>query len=422
MKIKNILVGKTAPVDSEHGKCTDVVVARNDLIEKIDRIENLETRLNQQLAEHSFELEHARSMQSLELQKTCEKYENVIKQLNEKRKALELKYQEERNLINSAIDERNAEHSTTIIQIEAKLNEKILCEANNVSALKTKMNELKTEHEQQLRKSADCLKETIETLQSEFRAALNEREEQIRKLHDEIQIKKQEFFQYCNQLNLDNDRKVAQLKLGYETRQKETNDALLKWRTDASILTKKIESTSATCAHLRSDIAILQDEHNKNKKYISQLEQNITELQRDIDVRDKVVHDKEACLIEAIEKSQTMEKMKQFMYERSIQLEAQIKPLDERIKSGNCKIHEMEELKSKLLWKIDELNIEINLLRSRCKAISSDLKAERSKTLHSNTIIQRMCSDIWFLAQNIQDLPKLKELTLAMLKKYAVGL
>lgn len=410
--------GKTAPVDDEHGKCADIIVPRSDLIEKNEHINCLETSLNNQLSEHAFEMELVEKTHTLEMQKTCEQYELTIKGLNEKRMALERKYREERNVINAAIEERNEAHTSKIIQIEAKLNEKILIESEKSVELKKEMDAMREDYEKQLRESEENHQKTVETMKKEFKTMLDERETEIRRMQDEIQTKKEEFYQYCSQLNLDADRKLTQLKLSYEQRQKETNDSLLKWRTDASILTKKIESTSSTCEQLRSDIATLLDENNRNKKCINQLEQNITELQRDIGIRNKLLADKEACLLQAIEHSNDMEKMKQFMNERAIQLEAQIQPLDEEIKSKAYKIYEMEESKRKLQCKIDELTIELNRLRNRCKAIAIDLKGEKTKTRILETIFQRMHSDIALLAENIQNLPKLKELSLAITKKY----
>lgn len=415
-----ILVGKTALVDSEHGKCSDIIVPRNDLIEKIAKIENLETRLNQQLSEHSFEMNHARKKHSIELQTTCEKYEKIINDLKDERKNLEINYHEERNQIQSAVEDRNAEHAIAKIQLEAKLNEKILAESDKVADLKVVLENTKAEYEQLLLKAAECLKETTDTLEGVFKDQINDREGQITKLLNEIQTKKEEFFHYCNQLNLDNDRKVAQLKLHYETRLKESNENILQWRTDACILTKKIESTSTTCDQLRTDIALVLDEHSRNKKYIGQLEQNICELQRDLDTRTKLVEDKELCLIELIEKRSTVEKMKQFLNDRAIQLEAQINPLQEEIKESTCKIHQMEDLKKKLFWKIDELYNEILLLRNRCQAVTNDLKTEKVKNHHAHTVIERMCSDISIMVQHIQNPSKLKELSVAMFKTYVI--
>lgn len=416
--MENVIIGKTAMVDCEHGKCSDIIVPRNLLIEKINKIEDLETQLSQQVAEHTFELGHSQKIQSLELQKTCEKYEKMIVELTNERKELELKYREERNMIKCAIEEKNADHSTAVIQLEAKLNEKILAESDKLAALNVKMDSQKNEYEILLFKGAEYHKDTTKTLEQKFKEQISEQEKHIKMLLDEIQTKKEEFFEYCSELNLDNDRKIAQLNLSYETRLMETNDNLMKWRTDASILTKKIENTSTTCDQLRTDISILLDEHGKNKKYISQLEQNCIELQRDIDVRNKLVNDKEKCLLECIEKNATTEKVKKFLNERAIQLESQIKPLDDEIKLSTCKIIEMDDFKKKLLRKVDGLNIEIHKLTNRCNAIGVNLKFEQIKNHHSETIIKRMYSDISFLVQHIQDLPKLKELSLLLFKTY----
>lgn len=116
--------GRTAQVDSEHGKCADIIVPRNELIDKNDRIDNLETRLNHQLSEHSFELEYAEKMHTDEMHETCTKYETTIKELYDERLALEMKYHEERNLINSVIEKRNEGAQT--ISIHRNTNLKII--------------------------------------------------------------------------------------------------------------------------------------------------------------------------------------------------------------------------------------------------------------------------------------------------------
>lgn len=410
--------GKTAAIDSEHGKCSDIIVPRNDLIEKIGKIETLETRLSQLSTEYSFEMEHARKMQSLQLQKTCETYEKTIDELTKKQFVLEEKYRDELNVIKAAIEEKNIEHSNQLIELEAKLCEKILTESNKSAALKTKMDSSKEEYEKLLRKSADCLQETTEILEKKFDAQLKQRDDQIRKLLDEIQTKKEEFFHYCNQLNLDHERKVAQLSLKYETQLKETNDELFKWRTDASILKKKIDGTSMSYTQLKNDITILIDENNKNKKYICQLEQNLMELQREIDMRNKLVDDKEMCLKTTIEKNDALEKLKNLFNERAIELEAQIQPLNDTIKGNHHQTINLKKLEQILNQKINDLNIEISNLNDRHKVITNDLKMEQTKSFRFETQIQRMCSDLNELIENIQNISKMKEVALSMFQKY----
>lgn len=356
-------------------------------------------------------------MQSIEMQKACEQYEKLLKQLKEDRDLLEMEYREERHMMKSTMEERNEEHSIAIIELESKLNEKILAESEKYAALKVQMDEQKNEYEKMLNEATVTLNETIDMMEKKFAERYNEREEKIRTLLGEIQTKKEEFFHYCSQLNLDNDRKIAQLNLSFENRIRETEDDLLKWRTEASILTKKIATTSKTCEQLRADIAILLDEHSRNKKLINQLEQNIVELQRDIDIKNKLVIEKDKCLMEAIEKAATAEKTKKFLNERAVQLETQIGPLEDKIKELSCKISEMLESKQKLLRKNENRIIEIQMLKNSCKAISADLKAQKAENDQLKTLINRMCSDISELAQHIQDLPKLKELTLDLFKR-----
>lgn len=189
-----------APVDIEHGKCADVIVARRDLIEQRKNIENLETRLQQQSSEYSFEVDYARKMHALEIEKVSSDYQKIIDELKNERSVLEAKHREENNIIEATIEEIKDEHSRHFLSLEAKYNEKIITEFDKSSTLKSKMDDLREEYEKLLRKSSGCLQETINTLEKNFNQQLSERQNQIRLLLDEIQTKKHEFFEYCNQL------------------------------------------------------------------------------------------------------------------------------------------------------------------------------------------------------------------------------
>lgn len=404
-----ISLGKTAPVDPEQGKCCDIIVSRSDLTKQIEKIVTLETRLNQLSTEHSFEMEHTRKMQSTELLKTCESFTKAINKLKQEKNLLEENNREEMHAINAAIREKNAKHSNELIELEAKLCGKILNESNKSAEMKTKMEQSKEEYEKLLRKSADCLHETTITLEKKFNQELKDRDNQIRTLLDEIQNKKEEFFHYCNQLNLDYDRKMAELSLKYERKLKETNDQLLKWRTEASILAKKVDGTSSSYIQFKNDVALLTEENNKNKKYICQLEQNLNELQREIELRDRLVNDKESCLKNAIEKSAMSEKLKNLFNERAIGLEAQIQPLHDKINENNHKIKLMQKLEVELNQKIEARTIQIDGLNVRYKAILNDLKMEQRNRSKYETKLNRMYSNLHKIVGNIQNVHKLAD-------------
>lgn len=242
-------------------------------------------------------------MQSIRLQKTCETLTKTINELKQRNHLLEENNREEMLVMKATLREKNTKHANELIELEAKLCKKILYESNKSAEMKTKIEQTKEEYEKLLRKSADCLHQTTKTLEEKFTEKLKDRDDQIRTLLDEIQNKKEEFVHYCNQLNLDNDRKMAQISLKYETQLKKTNDELSKWRTEASILAKKIDGSSSSYIQLKDNVALLTEENNKNKKYICQLEQKLNDLQQEIELRNGLVDDKESCLKNAIEKN-----------------------------------------------------------------------------------------------------------------------
>lgn len=388
-------------------------------MEQIKKMENLETRLSQQSREYSFEIEYARKMHTLEIEKISTEFQKIIDKLKEERAALELKHQEESNIIQATIEDIKDQHSRHFLELEAKYNEKIITEFDKTSALKTKIDNLKEEYEKLLRKSSGCLEETIQTLERNFDDQLMDRQGQIKELLEEIQTKKHEFFQYCSQLNLNNERTMAQLKLKYQTQLNESNDNVLKWRTEAGVLSKRIDNISNKCEMLTSEQAIFLEEHGNYKKYINQLEQNSCELQRDLEIKTNLVEEKDKCLLIAMEKNQSLEKMKMFLNRRIEELESQIKPKDQELKEMAMRLLEMEEMRRNDFRNVEKLNIEISGLKDVCTAFRNNLKSEEDKRFCAETLIERMRSDIFSTVQDIQNIPKLKSGVMQLYQKYS---
>lgn len=412
------MADKCAPVDVQHGKCVDIIVPRQELIEMVSKIHGLKAKCDQQSNEFAFQLEHTRERQTVERQMLCDKYEQIIARLRMELQALQSEYSDEKQLMRVEMDRNDEEHSTQMVQLETRLCEKILCEANKSADLKARMDAMKENYEKLLRKSSDCLQETTDTLTKRFRQQLDERETQIKHLMDEIQTKKEEFFHYCKHLNIDNERRIAQLSLKHETRLKDASDMLAKWRTDACVLTKKNDASTVHCAQLQKDLAVLSDENGRNKKYICQLEQNIIELQREIDSRSRTLDSKAVCLTQALEKVAAMESVKQQLNGRAVELEAQIEPLNDQIKENLHEIAELKESQTKMLVEIDDLNVQIKGLNDKRKIVSNALKLEADKVHCLETLLNRLYGEIYEVTQFIQNPPKLKEMALGLYKTY----
>lgn len=385
----------------------------------MSNIHTLKTQCDQQSTEFTFQLEHTRERNATERQELCEKYENIIAQIRGELQALQSEYLDEKQLMRVAMEGKEAEHSTHMIDLESKLCEKILNESNKLTDLQAQMDAMKENYEKCLRKSSECLQDTTDTLTRRFKQQLDEREIQIKNLMDEIQTKKEEFFHYCKQLNVDNERRIAQLSLKHEMSLKDANDMLGKWRTDACILTKKHDTTANQSEQLKKDLALVTEQYNRSQKLVCQMEQNIIELQREIDARNKIVDNKELCLAQAFDKIAAMETMKQHLNGRAVELEAQIEPLNEQIKEYKHEIGQLKEAHAKLLVKIDDLNVEIKGLNDKRKIVSNALQIENDQVHYLQTRLHRLHGEIFEMIQFVQDPVRLKEMALGLHQKYS---
>lgn len=413
----NLQLGKTGPVDLEHGKCSDIIVPRQDLIEKNYKINDLDIRLDHQAEEFRYQFEQANKLHSDQMLKLHEDYKKTIATQNRERLLLESKREEEKNIIMASIAEANDEHSKQILELESKCNEKIIIEFEKSAALKAKMDDLKEEYEKLLRKSAGCLEETIKTLEQNFKAQLDERQNQIRQLMDEIKTKKVEFVQYCKQLNVDNDRKIVQIKIEYETKLKIANDTIITWRTEAGVLNKKIDNILTKNETIELEKSELLAEHDRDKKYINQLEQDMAELRRELIVRDQIVQDKHNCLEEITQKKIELEQIQSFLNERIFNLKSQIEPRDTEIASKNEQIVKIEQDQNSLQRSIDDLRVRISEMDFKCRGFAVELKTEKAKLVKTQTYVNQILRDIFELGQHLQNNIQLKENAFALCQK-----
>lgn len=410
--------GRIAPIDKEHGQNVDVVIPRQVLLDKNDRIETLELRLSQQHAEFQYQLQQVEVAHEVKIGELEHFYRAQIEELNRINKQLERTHMEEINILTVSIAQTKDEHSKTISDIESNLNEKMIIEFEKSANMKLKMEDMKEEYEKLLRKSAGCLEDTIETLESEFKIKLQESQDMIRQLMNEIECKKTEFVLYCQQLNIDNDRRIIEMKMDYEKKLKDENELMQKWRADAGVLNKKLSVVSANCVNLERELCVLQNEHVKNKNIIRQYEQDLEEARREVKDRERNLMDKQACFEELQAKYHELERYKNILIQKTTDLRSEIGPKAREVQEKKYQIGDMERELEKLEENNVKMVLKVSQLNEKCHATEVELKNERSKYVASRGQVSQICRDIYNVSRHVQNVGKLKEEVIALYQRY----
>lgn len=325
--------GKTGPVDDEHGKCSDIIVSRQHLIDLQDRLKNLDQRIAEKSEEFQYHLQHIAKAQGHSMDTVRLDYEAILAQQKAENALLEAKHATERDSLLTKIADLNAANEKQMLELEENFNKKLIAEFEQSAKLQTKIDEIKEEYEKLLRKSSQCLQKTIDRLQQSCNVQLEQQKGEIRLLAEEIKSKKSEFVQYCRQLHTDHDRQLVDLQSKFEAQLKEVDDVIVHWRTAAGIANRKVDAFVTNLEQLKQEKSILVGEHDQKKQQIEQLLHDRSELQRELTIRDQIACEKDARLTHVTQKIQQQDTAKQHLNRHIADLQSQIERQDKEIQS-----------------------------------------------------------------------------------------
>jgi Mg2+ and Co2+ transporter CorA len=142
--------GKTAHTPREFGTCTDVLIAREDLIEKSDTIEKLHRRIRQQFEEFQYKMKQGDAFHSEQVRDIHKGYCDAIEELKKKNDEMEMAHLEEFNMITSNIAQTKEDHQKEMMALEGEFHDKIIIEYEKLSMIKNKMDAMREDYEVRL--------------------------------------------------------------------------------------------------------------------------------------------------------------------------------------------------------------------------------------------------------------------------------
>lgn len=410
---------RVAKMDPELLKCEDILIPREVLKVKFEAIGLLENRLKQQAAEFLYQLSQNEAFEEQQMADIHKGYCKAIEELKALNNDIEQKHVEELNQTFAEINEMKAQHKQDMSNLGEQYSERMLTEYQKFSTLRENMIQMREGYEEKLRKSSMCLQDTIEALETDFKNQLRERQELIRKLMQEMGDKKIEFVEFCNQVEMDNDRNRMETQLQYEQKLKDEKDTTSKWREEAGVFRKKYNDMSKEADDLREEVDTLKVEHFSNEHLIENLNRNADDLRKEIEERDYAIADKEKRIIELNRKNQELEKYKLVLNHKITELKNEIEPRERQIKEKRNQIAEMEKELEGL--HTNNVTMEIQLAELKNKYLSSitELEQERERAKLARAHSHRISSDIYSVAGSINDYELLRKGIKMLFQKYA---
>ncbi|XP_055380070.1 cilia- and flagella-associated protein 57, partial [Condylostylus longicornis] len=415
--MKNI-EGRVASIDPDLLKGQEILISRTVIQDKIDTIANLELRLKQQVEEYEYKRIQTEAMDEQEIAAIHKHYSEAIEELKNKNNKMELDHVEDLNQITCKIDNLKEEHHKEMQELADQYSERMLNEFHKFNHLRENMLQMRDKYEEKLKGSALCLQDTVEALETDFKKELHERQEIIRQLMQEMEDKKNEFVEYCRQVEADNDRNMVESKLAYEKKLKDEQDTTFKWRDEAGILKKKYDSLNEEANDLREEVDTLKEEHRRDKREIERQIRVTQDLHRELEERDFIISEKEKRIQDLMRKNQELEKYKQILNHKISELREQIEPREQHIKEKRNHIIELE----KELEDLHESNLKSDLrikeLKDKYLSSVNELKLEKQRAKVARNYATKICTDIYYVAGNLNKPDLLKEGITNLFKKY----
>ncbi|XP_055686721.1 cilia- and flagella-associated protein 57 [Lutzomyia longipalpis] len=410
--------GRKAPVDEQLGKCVDVLIPREELLDRLGTIDALKMRMNQQADEYEFQLKRKDEDYTKQISDIHAEYREIIEDLKEKNRKLEADHIEEINIITASISELKFEHQKALTQIETDFHEKIIVEYEKTSQVKKQMETMKNDYEVKLRKTAGHLQDTVQSLETDFRKQLDERQSLIKLLLKDSEEKSLEFREYSSQVVSENERKIISLTVDYEKKIKNEQQIGNKWRGEAGVLSKKYNLMNKSNKKLKAEIETVTEEHERLKETIEQLERTIEEMETTIATKDTIIRERDHHIAE-LQNRLSEKTTAQMKHEEKLkELRAQIEPRDEEIRERKEKIVCMEVEMQALQQKNRKLEHQLKGLREKYSGNEILLKHHLVRAQILQAKVSRICGDIARANDLIQDPTKLKELVKRLLAKY----
>lgn len=406
-------------IDQDLLKSSEVLIPRTQLADKIEQITNLELRLRQQAEEFQYQLSQNEIFDGQQLQEVHRSYCSALEELKELNNEIVSRHTEEMNHITFQINDIKQEHRGAMDLLANQYSERMLIEYQKFTNLRENMLELRESYEQKLKNSTGTLQDTIEALEYDYKKQLDERKDIIRELMKEMQDKKDEFIKYCQEVEMENDRNMVSTQTEYENKLTTERNETQMWRGKAGVLQKKYESQSREIDNLLEEVETLKDEHLKSQMKMAKQMRNIDDLLKDISDRDFAISAKEKRIQDLLHKNQELDKYKQVLNHKIAELKAQIEPREFQINDKRKHIIEMEHELSGLNQNNITLELQLKEMRDKYLSNVAELRTERRRAKGARECLQAVCTDIFYVANEVNSAEGLKKSVKELFHKHA---
>ncbi|XP_016840844.1 cilia- and flagella-associated protein 57 [Nasonia vitripennis] len=411
--------GKTSALRRDLLYSDQILISRNDLGDKVHAIRDLNTRIKELETEHVYKMRQTTLQHNDKLREIHQSYCEAIEELRDKIDKLEEDHTNEINTINVEIARTKAAHEEAMRQMEIGYDSKLIVEYDKYQAFEERNNAMREDYEQRLTDLAKASKAELEETIGKYEARLREKDLQLKEAHEEMaqEVRIHEIIKA--QIEDDADREIVELRTNYEAALCEERALVLKLKGEAGVLRNKHAMSQKDAEDLKWQLNSLRDEYTQLKGRKEELEKDVVDLKSELQDRDSTILDKEKTIDELGLANQELEKFKFVLNHRITELQAQIEPRDKQINELKDKIADME-LELLGLNKTNQ-NLELKLyeLREKLSAAKREIQIETQRRKRCQQVSRKIRIELLDTAALIQEPNALKSAIIKLYHRYS---
>ncbi|KAM4872713.1 cilia- and flagella-associated protein 57 isoform 2-T3 [Thomomys bottae] len=410
--------GRGIKREREVGFAEEVLVTKTDMEEKAQVMLELKTRVEELKMENEYQLRLKDLNYSEKIKELTDKFIQEMEALKTKNQVLKTEKERQDAAHQEYLDELLDKQSRELQDLECCNNQKLLLEYEKYQELQLKSQRMQEEYEKQLRDNDETKSQALEELTEFYEAKLQEKTSLLEEAQEDVRQQLREFEETKKQIEEDEDREIQDIKTKYEKKLRDEKESNLRLKGETGIMRKKFSSLQKEIEERTNDIEMLKAEQVKLQGVIKSLEKDMLGLKREIQERDETIQDKEKRIYDLKKQNQELEKFKFVLDYKIKELKKQIEPRENEIKVMKEQIQEMETELERFHKQNTQLELNITELWQKLRATDQEMRKEQQKERDLESLVRRFKTDLHNCVAYIQEPRLLKEKTRALFEKY----
>ncbi|KAL6588697.1 WD40 repeat-like protein [Neocallimastix sp. 'constans'] len=321
----------------------EMLITKAELEEKLSKIVELKTRVEELKLEKDYQLRNNDVDFNKDKNTIIKEHKGKLEYLNNENKNLKnlIEYEREKHEEKFAKEVENYEK--TIQELESLNNYKLMGKYRKYEELEQELAKVQAKWEKEVRDLNSKNFEELEELSMLNDKILSDKENDINNLKNKLYKQNKENEEIIRQTKEDTEIEIENLKGKYDDIIKNQKETAAYMKGENGIMKKKFTSFYAEIETHKAELERIQTECRRLKDIISKMEANIAGVNREILVREEMVHDKEKSIFDLKKENQELEKYKYVLDYKIKELKTQIEPREQEIEEISEKIIILDE-------------------------------------------------------------------------------